>query len=151
MNENSNSVMSSFKRRRTILISPSFQFRYIGYGSIGSILSLLVFFGSIRYFFRLFAEKGVAMGMPPNHMFFVFLNEQKVAMNSVFIVAAIILISLNVVYGLFASHRMAGPIFRIQNYLQSRINGEAPGPLKLRRSDSFKELAELIEKSLKVT
>jgi hypothetical protein len=46
------------------------------------------------------------------------------------------------------SHRMAGPIFRIEKELDRRIKGEKVGPLKLRKNDELHSLAEKINQLL---
>ncbi len=42
------------------------------------------------------------------------------------------------------SNRMAGPLYRIEKELDARIQGTKQGPIKLRRKDEFKILAEKI-------
>lgn len=44
------------------------------------------------------------------------------------------------------SHRIAGPIFRLEKELDARIAGEEYGPIKLRRKDELRTLAEKINK-----
>jgi methyl-accepting chemotaxis protein len=49
------------------------------------------------------------------------------------------------------SHRIAGPIYRLEKELDSRLNGKEINPIKLREGDELKALADkinsLIEKS----
>jgi signal transduction histidine kinase len=49
------------------------------------------------------------------------------------------------------SHRIAGPIYRLEKELDSRLNGKEINPIKLREGDELKVLADkinsLIEKS----
>jgi methyl-accepting chemotaxis protein len=44
------------------------------------------------------------------------------------------------------SHRIAGPIFRLEKELDARITGNKSGPIKLRESDELKSLADKINK-----
>jgi len=44
------------------------------------------------------------------------------------------------------SHRIAGPLYRIEKELDARISGEEKGPIKLRKKDEFKLLADKINK-----
>lgn len=46
------------------------------------------------------------------------------------------------------SHRVAGPIYRIEQHLRAHLNGEATGPLQLRRRDQLKDVAELVERTV---
>ena len=46
------------------------------------------------------------------------------------------------------SHRIAGPLYRLEKELDSLIAGTSRGPIKLRKHDEFKLLAEKINKML---
>jgi hypothetical protein len=48
--------------------------------------------------------------------------------------------------GIFLSHRVVGPIYRIRMILEQWSRGEKPYPLKCRGEDFFQELFPLIEK-----
>lgn len=58
-----------------------------------------------------------------------------------------------VVFSLFYSHSMAGPIHSIKNSLRDLIDGEPARPIRIRKGDQFQELAsllnEVIEKRVK--
>lgn len=60
---------------------------------------------------------------------------------------------LMLVFGLFYSHSMAGPIHNIKQSLRAMIRGEEARPIRIRKDDQFQELAELmnelIEKRVK--
>ena len=47
---------------------------------------------------------------------------------------------------LILSHRIAGPLYRIEKDLDARIAGSAHGPIRLRRKDEFKLLVEKLNK-----
>lgn len=49
---------------------------------------------------------------------------------------------MSVLAGIYYSHRLAGPIYRIRRTLRDALEGKAPEPIVLRKSDEFKELAE---------
>ena len=44
------------------------------------------------------------------------------------------------------SHRIVGPVFRMERELDERIAGTKSGPINLRKNDEFKALAEKINK-----
>ena len=50
------------------------------------------------------------------------------------------------VYTLLFSHRIAGPIYRINQVLHKMLRGEYPGSVTLRKGDHFQETAELLER-----
>ena len=49
------------------------------------------------------------------------------------------------VYTLVFSHRIAGPIYRINSVLQLMLKGEYPEKVALRKGDHFQSTAELLE------
>ncbi len=51
---------------------------------------------------------------------------------------------LIVLFSLFYSHSMAGPIHNIKNSLQDLIDGKTARPIKIRKGDQFQELADLL-------
>jgi methyl-accepting chemotaxis protein len=61
----------------------------------------------------------------------------------VLIISAINLI-LILVFGLFYSHSMAGPIHNIKESLQALIDGAEARPIRIRKGDQFQDLADLI-------
>jgi len=52
------------------------------------------------------------------------------------------------VFTLFFSHSMAGPIYRIKKTIRAVINGENVNDITLRKRDQFKELATVINKTV---
>ena len=53
-------------------------------------------------------------------------------------------------YVTIASHRMAGPIFRICRVLQEMAEGDISGEVRLRKKDEFKQLAKEVD-NLKIS
>jgi hypothetical protein len=49
-------------------------------------------------------------------------------------------------YTLIFSHRIAGPIYRINRVLEMMLRGEYPKSIILRKGDHFQETAELLER-----
>jgi hypothetical protein len=108
------------------------------------VVNCLLFFAAIQYFFWKFHQKGIAMGFTPDHMFFGFLMEQKEFMNRVTFVSCFSVVAFTTLFGMILSNRIAGPIYRIQNYLKQKMNGKAQGPLTFREKDFFPELAQTV-------
>ena len=59
-----------------------------------------------------------------------------------------LLIFVAFVFTIFATHRMVGPIRHIENTLQRRLRGEPIQPIRLRKTDEFQHLAEMINEVL---
>ena len=54
------------------------------------------------------------------------------------------LLPLTVALGIVVTFRIAGPIYRFEQYLKQVVRGEAVGPCRLRSGDQLQELCELI-------
>ncbi|OGS33505.1 MAG: hypothetical protein A2474_08725 [Elusimicrobia bacterium RIFOXYC2_FULL_34_12] len=64
------------------------------------------------------------------------------------ITAAAVGVVLTGIFGLFFSHRLAGPAYKIQKTIEQHLQGEKVNPIILRKNDEFKDLAEAINKLL---
>ena len=58
----------------------------------------------------------------------------------------IVIMLLLIIVGIFLTHRMAGPIFRVQADIDKVLSGEKNVRVKFRRHDAFPELAEKVNK-----
>jgi methyl-accepting chemotaxis protein len=56
----------------------------------------------------------------------------------------LLLIFIAFVFTIFATHRMVGPIRHMEKNLQARLRGDPVQPIRLRRTDEFHDLANLI-------
>ncbi len=56
----------------------------------------------------------------------------------------VVIMLLVIVVGISATHRIAGPIFRIESDIDRVLNGERGVSVRLRRTDAFPELARKV-------
>jgi hypothetical protein len=138
-NNKSNSKSNS---RKNFLINPRFQLSYIKHTVNLMLLTVLIFYAANLYHFWDFKKRGLEAGLPPDHIFFRFLQQQQTSMEIVFIVTAIIAAIFIIAYGVFLSHRVAGPLYRMNRYLEKNKGKINPGELRFRKGDYFSELAE---------
>ncbi len=66
--------------------------------------------------------------------------------NLIILTAMPVILLIIWIIALELSHRIAGPLSRIERELDSRLSGEASGPIKLRKKDEFRLLADKINK-----
>lgn len=130
--------------RQTYLINPSFQYRVIGYALFIAVSMTLVFYIANLFFF--YKIMGIAnhLQLPPEHPFFNFIAEQKLYMNTIFGITAAVSILLIGLFGMFWSHRVAGPIYKVQLHMQKIIDDKVFSRITFRKGDSFMELADSI-------
>jgi nitrogen fixation/metabolism regulation signal transduction histidine kinase len=65
------------------------------------------------------------------------------------IFTSVFYILLLMIFGLFYSHRMAGPLYRIQKNLKELKQGESVTEIQIRKNDHFQELVGLLNDLLK--
>lgn len=142
--------ISPMYKRRKLLINPGFQLRFLGYlaGALFVGLSAL-YFCNYYYYEKLVAE-GAGLGLTPDHPYFAFIDDQKALLNKVYLVASLVLFATLVVFGLFLSHRIAGPIHHMERILRLVTRAEGDGALvHLRKGDFFPEFAEVINDAIR--
>jgi hypothetical protein len=143
--EHTMNTLSPSKKRLRFLVMPGFQIRFMVYILCFAAFGISVLYGSnYIYFSRLVAE-GQGMGLAPDHIYFEFIEQQKRLLNVIFIAVSALVFGGMVIAGLVLSHKIAGPVYRIQRYLQTVYEEGVPqGKLKFRDGDFFPEVAELI-------
>ncbi|SMF59832.1 hypothetical protein [Pseudobacteriovorax antillogorgiicola] len=127
--------------RRKYLINRGFQIRFIAY-TIGIALAvILTVFLTSNYFFWAFAERGKSLGLDESHVFYVFLGQQQSFMNQLLVGLSVFYFFLLSGFGLVLSHRVAGPMHRLNRHMLSVAKGEVTSPLSFRKNDYFQELS----------
>lgn len=136
--------------RRTLLIDPYFQKRFIAYMAGVSVAISAFYFFAITAFFWRFQAKGEEIGLSPDHIFFKFLDEQKNTLSIFFLAATICMVGGLIAHGFYLSNRIAGPLFRLNKYLQSIRSGTASEPLNVRSSDFFQGVFTEVNETIAV-
>ena len=142
------SVISTFKDRTRFFIYPYFQKQFIAYTASIGVGVVGTFYLAQTYFFWRLYEQGKSIGLEPGHPFFKFLDSERFVMDAIFLVAASVVLSIILFQGLRMSHRIAGPMFNLERYLQQWKTGKRERPLRFRRTDYFQEIAILVDECL---
>lgn len=141
-------VRSSFLNKflgKTFLINPQFQYKFMLSLTLASVLSMSVLYGAQAYFFQYFLNRAQTVKLPPNHVFYHLLQEQQHIMGQIFVVSTILVGCILFLWGLFYSHRIAGPLYRINRDLrEAAVNGQSVTTIKTRDKDFFPEIPEAI-------
>ena len=115
-------------------------------------LIFLSVYGLISYGFQDFVKIGQQAGLPSDHVFFQFIQMQQANFNKVILAIALVTGTILIVGGLIISHKIAGPLHRIQSEFSKMAAKENPAlhKIKFRDGDYFPEVAEafnaLVEK-----
>jgi hypothetical protein len=131
------------RKKTSLLINPSFQWHIIGYAAVMSGLILASVYGLLAFAFHQFVKVGIDAGLAPDHPYFQFIQMEESAFYRIVLAIALVTGILLFLGGLLLSHRIAGPILRMQNELEHAAKTE---PFKLqeiqfRKNDYFPELA----------
>jgi methyl-accepting chemotaxis protein len=129
-------------RRRTYLINPSFQWRFIGFMASVSVLAISMLFASNILFFRNMEQEALSVGLTRDNPYFDFLQEQKSALSTLYFGVSGLVFVLMMGLGILYSHRIAGPLHKLNHKMKQIASGEDLSPLNFRRKDQFQELAE---------
>jgi len=130
--------------RKKFLINKAFQFKFILFMMGVGLISLAATFLVLQGFFREFQSLADASHLAPNHPFRDLISYQKDQMNIFFIGLAVINVAITAICGLWMSHRIAGPIYRIVQTLKNPAAKEEKKTFNTRKGDYFQELPEAL-------
>lgn len=136
-------------KRKQYLVAKKFQLRYVG------LILALVFLTGILCAYVVYYTSMILFGDKLANVYPQGRLISIVNMVNLRILFSLVLITpLVVIIGIYASHKIAGPIFRIEKYLNGMASGEFSTPLTLRKNDELVSLAEGINRvaeSMKAT
>ena len=128
-------------RRRHYIIKKAFQLKYIALLLAVVLISVIITGYTIYYnIWTLLGDK-LANVYPQGRLITIFRTVNvRLAINMIFV--SMLCIGI----GIFASHRIAGPVFRMIRFLNTVAAGDYNQKLTLRKTDELKDLAEAINK-----
>ena len=156
-------------KRRTYVVDRQLQYRLVGMFLLSIVLALILFTaGTVLYYWaasmagdNLFREsidirkqvyvsepneEGAAVKVPKTKTVFG-VKRWEIIVPPILINNLFILIVIAAV-GIFYSHRIAGPVFRIGRDIQRVLDGERGVRISLRQSDRFQDLARRVNELL---
>ena len=127
---------------KKFLINIDFQVQFIASLLLISVVSMSIIYLANDYFFHTYMQKGQLLNLPPDHPYFLMIHEQKRFMTKVFLAVALSISSIAIVWGLFYSHKIAGPLYRLQRYFTdaASLNSEIQSKIYFRDNDFFQEV-----------
>ena len=129
------------RKIRNLLINKNFQLRT----TLKFLVCALCFsvLNGVTVFFVLWIAMADRIpGFEEVELYFRMTTIQILALNGLFIIVVITGL------GIVVTHRIAGPIYRIQRELERTLQREKVGPIRLRRGDEFHKFAEIINQVL---
>jgi len=143
--------MSTIKLRKKLLIYPRFQLTLIGINSLilGIMFTLISL--QVSQVMRVLGRTGADLHLDSSHPYFQFLKIEANLLNTYLAWGFFVSAGISSLAILFVSHRVAGPMVRLGNYLK-KIPEEGGGPLtplQFRKGDFFSDLPPLVNSALK--
>jgi methyl-accepting chemotaxis protein len=128
---------SGKRARRIKVVDGRFQYRMIAVSLTMILLGLLLFAGLTAVYYVFARSEGRA---PDPRILLVILPP--LLLNDLAIMVVIIVI------GIFTSHRIAGPVYRISMDIDRALSGERGVRVGIRRNDALGDLAEKVNQLL---
>ncbi len=134
------------KFRKKWLILPAFQLHFMNHLTILFAITIMIFIGHTFYYFQELRNLGFLAQLPPDHIYYSFIDSvaEKYLITS--ISALCIAGVLFYAFGVYYSNKIAGPIYRFTKSLDElQKDPKAKVSFKIRKDDYFKELSEKLE------
>lgn len=128
----------TYKRRKK-LIKPRFQLKVALAGLGISVVAVLLLMIMVNEALMEFASKGwVDAAALEGEWMSILLRK--------LLIALVFLVPLTLAMGILMTHKIAGPIYRFEMFLNAVMAGQHPEPCRLRDGDEFKDFCELLNK-----
>lgn len=127
-----------YKRRR-YLVKKGLQFRYIGTILLAVFIIAATCIVSTYYSLLILLGEKLANVYPQGRLVSILKD-----VNLIVLYRVLILVPFVMIIGLFLSHKIAGPLFRMEKVLRDIGKGNFDIHVKLRKGDELKGMAEAI-------
>lgn len=136
--------MSENIKRKIILINKDFQIRFSLMLLIPIAIIQIIFWIVIELFFYKMIEFGKEHQLPAGHNFYKLLLLQKKEFAIILLASSIIVAIIMFIWGIYMSHRIAGPLYKLEKHLNEikDINELKLKKLSFRKKDFFQTIPE---------
>ena len=147
----SEAIQKKYARRTRLLINRGFQLRYMGIFVSAALLAALVIGGVLYYLVEinwvLQIERGLNLFSETRQL----MLEQRFFVLIAFTAVFLILSGLLSIWGLYLSHRVAGPVFALSRRIGQIITEhDIMTPLQFRKKDALEEVKYFFNETLKI-
>lgn len=138
------------KTRLKLLIYPKFQLMLLLSQAIVLLLSLGFISAQVARSVEKLRQMGAEAQLPDDHVFFAFLRWHATELYAYIGIGFAFALLITLIFSLLLSHRLAGPIVRLQSYFTAiSKDGEYPNELHFRKGDFFTELPGMVNQAFK--
>jgi sensor histidine kinase YesM len=135
-------------RRKRYLINKPFQLAFVFRVQALTVIIIASIFASNLIFFHNLRNRGLDAGLDETHMFFRFVAQQQESMTWLFAGVTAVVLVVMFVGGVLLSHRVAGPLHRLNTHMREVAAGKHARHVRFRKGDYFLELAEAYNQQL---
>jgi len=121
------------RRRRIKVVDNVFQYRTVAILLIVVLCGLAAFTAGILLVFVLLRAQGRALS-----------GERLLSLFPPILVNDLVIMVFLVIAGIYLTHRIAGPVNRVEMDIDRVLDGERKVRVRFRRNDAFRELAEKV-------
>lgn len=121
-------------------IYPKFQRQFLSIIIFMVMTACTLYYAVIWYFFTSFYNKGSESGIPADHVYFKFLDNLAAEMNLMMLIGTLILVGLFLMIGVIVSHKIAGPLVRMQSEFTRMKESDKIHPIVFRQGDYFQDI-----------
>ena len=132
--------------RKNYLINPRLQLTLIFGANVLALISVALVYTLNAYSQSQVQYYAFSLNLPPSHAFNAYLAQRDADFGRMCLLLGIGLFVIFNLVALVVSHRIAGPLYRLQHHLQDVAGGKEPTDVKFRKGDLFAELAEACNK-----
>lgn len=138
------------RKFRNFLIYPKFQVGLLAIQAAVLVLAFGLVQAANHVVFARLARKGMDAGLSPNHPYFQFIKEQSGQFTSYALLAFLGALLISSCVTLYLSFRLAGPIYRLRNYLSAIATegGKSVEPLRFRDGDFYSDLPDVVNQAV---
>jgi hypothetical protein len=124
-------------RRKVRLVKPSLQLKltlaFVGLSALSLLLQYILFMSSLTK---------TALGLPNDGM--LFMEQVNGILFGMLLASFGVLLPLTFVIGVVMTHKFAGPIHKLQTFLNQTLRGAKPADCRLRDGDELQEFCALL-------
>jgi methyl-accepting chemotaxis protein len=136
--------MNSHNKRRTYLVNKEVQLRFAALLVFISLLTAIQLYVCIAFIDSDLVSQAAKYGLTNDQtvLSFILLQNKRLLIQVLaFLVFNMFLVG---VFGFFFSHRMAGPVYRMEKFIKKIAEGDLSGTVRLRKGDHFQSFATSI-------
>jgi methyl-accepting chemotaxis protein len=132
--------------RKSYFVNPRLQLPLILGANVLALISALMIATLYFYMQSQLQQYGSTLDLPAGHPVSEFLAQRQADFARICVLIGIIQVALFNVTAVLLSHRIAGPLYRLQRHLEDVGAGKEPADVKFRNGDFYQHLAEACNK-----